>query len=231
MDIVELLPALHMLSFPVGAAYLWSDADELTLIDTGAAGSGEDIAEAIRSIGRDPGDVRRVVLTHFHQDHTGSAAEIRSWGGATVMAHRLEAPVIRGDAAGPPPVLSEWERALFDSLPALPPAPAVAVDRELEDGDTLDFGGGAEVVWTPGHTDGSIAIHLPAPRVLFTGDTAANVSGATMLGVFNTDRSRAAASFRRLAALDVDVACFGHGDPITGGAGAALRKVAAELTD
>lgn len=223
MEIVELLPNLHMLRFPVGAAYLWSDPDALTLVDTGVAGAGEDIAAAVRGLGRDPRDIRQVVLTHFHDDHAGSAAEVRSWGGATVLAHRLEAPVIRGEATGPAPVFADWERALFDSLPPLPAAPPVPVDREVDDGDTLDFGGGAEVVWVPGHTDGSIAIHLPGPRVLFTGDIAANVEGRTMPGVFNSDPARALASFHRLAALDVDVACFGHGDPITAGASAALR--------
>ncbi|MFG1810309.1 MBL fold metallo-hydrolase [Streptomyces sp. NPDC049040] len=233
METVELLPNLHMLRFPVGAAYLWSEPGTgpgdraLTLIDTGAAGSGEGIAAAVRGLGHDPADIGQVVLTHFHHDHTGSAAEIRAWGGAAVLAHRLEAPVIRGEAAGAPPVFADWERAIFDSLPPLPPAPPVEVDRELEDGDTLGFGGGAEVVWVPGHTDGSIAIHLPGPRILFTGDTAANVEGHTMPGVFNSDPARALASFHRLAALDVDVACFGHGDPITGGAAAALRGAVA----
>ena len=66
----------------------------------------------------------------------------------------------------------------------------------------------------PGHTEGSIAIHLPRHGVLFTGDTIANV-GTVMLGTFNQDRAQTVASFRRLAALDVETACFGHGEPIT----------------
>jgi glyoxylase-like metal-dependent hydrolase (beta-lactamase superfamily II) len=55
----------------------------------------------------------------------------------------------------------------------LVPAPPCPVDREVRDGEVLAFGGGAHVVHTPGHTDGSIALHLPGPRVLFTGDTVA----------------------------------------------------------
>jgi hypothetical protein len=51
-----------------------------------------------------------------------------------------------------------------------------------------------------------------------------------MLGVFNQDRARTVASFRRLAALDVETACFGHGDPIASGAGNRIREVAATLT-
>ena len=53
----------------------------------------------------------------------------------------------------------------------------------------LDFGGGAEILAIPGHTEGSIAIHLPRHGVLFTGDTIANV-GAVMLGTFNQDRAQ-----------------------------------------
>ncbi len=92
----------------------------------------------------------------------------------------------------------------------------------------LDFGGGAHVLEIPGHTEGSIAIHLPAHGVLFTGDTIAYV-GTVMLGVFNQDRARTVESFHRLAALDVERACFGHGEPIVSQAGDRMREVAATL--
>ncbi|BFV56416.1 hypothetical protein KCMC57_up15200 [Kitasatospora sp. CMC57] len=82
------------------------------------------------------------------------------------------------------------------------------------------------MVAVPGHTDGSIALHLPEMKVLVTGDAVANV-GRTMLGVFNTDRARAVESLHRLAELDVDTALFGHGEPIVHGAAIALRRAAA----
>ncbi|MFE9776507.1 MBL fold metallo-hydrolase [Streptomyces sp. NPDC005931] len=220
MDVIQVLPTLCMLRFPVGAAYLWRDDDELTLIDTGTADCAAQIEDAL------DGELRRIVLTHWHEDHTGAAAELAARHGAEVVAHGLEAPVIRGEVAGAPPVLQDFEIPIRVSLPLLPPAPPCRVDRELKDGDELAFGGGAVVIAVPGHTDGSIALHLPGPGVLFAGDAVANV-GQTMLGVFNTDRSRAIESLHRLAKLEIETALFGHGDPIVHGAAAALQGTAA----
>ncbi|WP_327358341.1 MBL fold metallo-hydrolase [Streptomyces sp. NBC_01304] len=232
MDLIKILPELHLLRFPVGQAYLWRDEDELTLIDAGAVGAGPQIAGAVTRLGLRPVDVRRIVLTHFHEDHAGGAGEFAALSGAQVLAHRLDARIVRGEVPGPAPVLEEWELPIWAEVaPQLPPAPAEPVVPDvldLEDGDVLDFGGGARVVHAPGHTDGSIALHLPRHGVLFTGDAvaASPVDGQVMLGVFNLDREQALASFRELAALDTRVACFGHGDPVTEDGGAALRASA-----
>ena len=227
MDAIELIPRLHFLRFPAGHAYLWQDPDGLTLIDTSVTGSGPAIAAAIRGLGRQPAELRRLVLTHCHADHVGAAAEVAAWGDVMVLAHRADAPVIRGEAAGPAPELTDWERPLFErvsaQVPAVPPAP-VRVDRELDDGDALGFGGDAHAVAVPGHTPGSVGVYLPGPRVLFTGDAAARrADGHVITGVFNVDPARAAASFARLAALGAEIACFGHGEPMTHGAAAGFR--------
>jgi glyoxylase-like metal-dependent hydrolase (beta-lactamase superfamily II) len=209
-----------MLRFAVGSAYLWRDGDELTLVDSGPVGHAAEIEAAL------DGELRRIVLTHWHEDHTGSAAELAARYGAEVVAHRLEAPVIRGEAAGGPAVLEEFEVPIRAAIPAVPPAPPCRVDREVEDGELLEFGGGAVAVPAAGHTDGSIALHLPGPGVLFTGDAVAHVGRVTM-GVFNTDRARAVETLRRLAALEFETAAFGHGEPVVGGAADALRRAAA----
>jgi hypothetical protein len=101
--------------------------------------------------------------------------------------------------------------------------PPSAVDRELADGDELAFGGGAQILAIPGHTDGSIAIHLPAHGILFTGDAVAQTDGKAIPGVFTTDRPLLLESFRLPAALDVEIACFGHTDPFTEDPGKKLR--------
>ncbi|MBT2229402.1 MBL fold metallo-hydrolase [Nonomuraea sp. NEAU-A123] len=216
MDIIELRPSLYMLLFEFGQAYLWNDAGALTLIDTGIATSGGDIADAIGRLGLRTSDVRHVILTHFHEDHSGGAAEISLWGDVIVMAHSRDAPVICGEVPAPLPNFTDQERVLHRDLGAhlLPPAPPCRIDRRLDDGDLIDFGGGAQVIATPGHTDGSIAIHLPGEGVLFTGDTVAHVGGQVMPGVFNLDREEMLRSFRKLAVVDAELACVGHGEPI-----------------
>ncbi|MFF8973385.1 MBL fold metallo-hydrolase [Streptomyces sp. NPDC014995] len=231
MDVVELLPRLHLLRFPVGQAYLWRDADELTLVDAGPPGSGRTIADTVRALGHAPETVRRVVLTHFHEDHAGGAAEFAALSGAEVLAHAADAAVLRRRVPAPPPVLEDWERPLHTAaLRQLPQGDFARPPEitEVADGDVLDFGDGARVIHVPGHTHGSIALHLPRHRVLFTGDTiaASPVDGAVMPGVFNLDRTLVLTALQRLAALDTDVACFGHGDPVTQRASTVLREAA-----
>jgi glyoxylase-like metal-dependent hydrolase (beta-lactamase superfamily II) len=223
MDSVEVTPNLTMLRVNGWQLYVWQDGDSVTLIDTGSPGSGTEILSALPSL-------ERIVLTHGHVDHTGSAAELHEVTGAAVFAGAGDAAVIRGEAKMPPPVFEDWEVPIFKRVSAGLPdvAPPVPVVHELHDGDVLDFGGGAKILSIPGHTEGSIAIHLPRHGVLFTGDTIANV-GAVMLGTFNQDRAQTVASFQRLAAIDVETACFGHGEPIASGAGSRIREIADQL--
>jgi glyoxylase-like metal-dependent hydrolase (beta-lactamase superfamily II) len=225
MDTVTVTPELTMLVVHGWQVYVWRDGDSATLIDTGAPGSGDEILAAVPRIDR-------IVLTHGHVDHCGSAAELQDATGATVFAGAGDATEIRNGTAMPPPVFEDWEIPIHQrvsaGLPeAAPPVPGLV---ELHDGDVLDFGGGAEILAIPGHTDGSIAIHLPSRGVLFTGDTIANV-GTVMLGTFNQDRAQTVAAFQRLAELDVETACFGHGEPIISAAQNRIRDTAATLTE
>lgn len=214
-----------MFRFRIGQAYLWRDGTDLTLIDAGDIDSAATIEDAIRTLGFDPAGIRRIVITHGHRDHYGAAQELADRHGAEIIAHALDAPVVRGERPVPEPDLLDWELPLWEHGLTVPEAPPTRVDREVTGGEVLPFGDGARVVHAPGHTAGSIAIHLPLHGVLFTGDTVASVERVT-LGVFNVDRTEAAATFRRLAALAPRTVCVGHGDPLTENAAAAMEAAA-----
>ena len=149
MDVIRLLPRLFFVRLPVGHAYLWHDPDGLTLIDAGLPGTAPLLADAIRRTGRQPAELRRLVLTHFHPDHVGAASDIAGQGQAEVLAHHADAPFIRAAGVGPAPDLADWEQPLYDrvssQLPArpLPPLVPPRIGRELADGDELSFGDGA----------------------------------------------------------------------------------------
>ena len=221
-------PGVHWLEFELGHVYLWDWGGGLTVIDSGITGSADAILHAIAAIGRRPEEVREIVLTHSHDDHRGGAAELAEHTGAEVLAHRADAPVIRGQQPQTPPDLTDFERPLAAAIfPRVPQAGPVRVDREVDDGDAT--AGGGVIVSVPGHTPGSIALLLPRLGVLFTGDTIASHEGEPILGVFNIDRVAAMESVRKQARLDFEVACFGHGSPIVGGAGRRIRALAERL--
>ena len=110
----------------------------------------------------------------------------------------------------------------------MPTPDPVPVDQTVQDGDHLDTSaalstgplGGATVVHVPGHTPGSIALHFPSERLLICGDTIDHRRGR--LGPppkqFTVDMNQALVSIRRMAELEFDALCPGHGTPIVGGA-------------
>ena len=227
--------AVHTIeSLGVGRAYIYQEQDKLTLIDTGLADSTEKILAVVGKIGRKPEDIRLIFITHHHNDHTGSLAELVERTGAQVFAHKIEAPVVRGEQEPPQPTLTGLRSLLRRSMGgAAKPGASARVDRELEEGDEVDVGGGAKVLHVPGHTMGSMALFIPKHRILFAGDAA--VSTLTLgppsgpFGIFNEDREQAVLSFKKLAALEFDRAFFGHGKPLDGEAATLFRRAAEQL--
>lgn len=225
--LVRLAEGLHLLPTDPSNVYIWIGQDGVTLIDSGLPGAETMIADALRALGFGPSDVNRLVLTHWHTDHSGAAAAVAAWG-AQVCAGRADAQVIRGMVAGSPPMLTPAERPHFEQISrGQPPAPPCPVHRELNGGDSLDVAGEAVVIATPGHTPGALAIHFPGLRVVLTGDTASSAGGRVALGPFNNDPAAAGRALRELARLDVAVAGFGHGDPVLIDGRAALAEAAA----
>ena len=232
---MEITEGVHTIeSLGIGWAYIYQEQDKLTLIDTGLRDSTERILAVVEKIGRKPEDVRQIFITHHHNDHTGSLAELVERTGAQVLAHKIEAPVIRGDQPPPKPGASTLRSVLrpFMGNGAQAGTP-VSVDRELEDGDEVDIGGGAKVLHVPGHTMGSVALFIPKHRLLFAGDAAVSAIGlgppAGPFALFNEDSEQAVRSFKRLAELDFDRAFFGHGKPLDGEAATLFRRAADQL--
>jgi glyoxylase-like metal-dependent hydrolase (beta-lactamase superfamily II) len=210
MDVEQITDWLWCLRTLLVQANAVRHSDGFHLIDTSTAGHDGAILDGLGSVagstGRDVA-IRDVLLSHGHDDHTGSAAALAERSGARILGPTGDASVIEGDSAAPVPSLRDWEVPLYEqALQHVPPAPPVQIDVLVDDGAILDWEVPGRIVAAPGHTPGSVA-------VLFE----------------DADLPQAVATFRQLATLDVDIACFGHGAPLVGDAGARLRQVAAAL--
>lgn len=208
--------------------------ESLALVDTGVPGRWQQLADAVREIRRDPAEIRQVAITHHHIDHVGSLAAVVAQTGAQVFAHPAEAPLISGALAPPPKVgrsLSSRLRIALTDLVGWTEAVPAKVDHEVVD-DVVMAGAGLRVIHTPGHTAGHLAFLHSASGVLFVGDSAANVlrrlSGP--IGNHDEDHRAAVASIVKLAQVDCDTICFGHGRVIASGGRRRLTELAERLS-
>jgi glyoxylase-like metal-dependent hydrolase (beta-lactamase superfamily II) len=220
MVATQVLPGLWQIKISFVNAFLVDTSDGLALIDTGIPGSAPTIQEAIRSIGRQPADIRHILVTHCHSDHSGSLAEMKRLTGAPASMHPIDAAMVRAGKAirtlTPAPGLLNAFICRF-LLPGAPPTiePAV-IEHEVQDGDTLP--GEIRAIHVPGHCAGQLAFLWPQHGgVLIAADTAANVFGLALSPMYeNIDEGRR--SLSKVAALKFEVACFGHGRAIQLGA-------------
>ena len=221
---MEIIPGLHRVpSLRRANAYLVL-GDWLTLVDAGMPGDVEAILKAIKDLGRKSADLTQIIVTHHHADHTGGVAALNAWSGAEVLAHPADVPYIRGELSRPLPK-HFLLRTLFRLMRTRSHSGAAPVDGALEDGDRLALLGGATVIHVPGHSPGSIVLHLPADGVLISGDAIIVQGGRPVPPprFFSQDPEEAEAAARRLAALDFEILCPGHGEPIIGRAAGHLR--------
>jgi glyoxylase-like metal-dependent hydrolase (beta-lactamase superfamily II) len=209
-------------------AYLIVLPEDVTLVDAGFPGSVGVIEAALWELGREPADLRNVLVTHCHPDHAGGLAEIKRATGAAAWMHPADAELVRRGHAFREyhPAPGEKNRVFVEEVVKKGPQtfePA-EVEHEVTPGQVLPVAGGVTAVHTPGHSAGHLCFLWPMDGgILFTGDAANNVEGLNEPPI-HEDRVRLLESLRRLGDLDFEIACFAHGAPLLGGAARAFRE-------
>lgn len=179
----------------------------LVLIDAGMDEAQlEVVDENIRYWGLEDYPISHVICTHCHFDHSGNAAKLRKRG-AAIVAGKVDAEAIEtGD-----------DRTIGFAFMGKK-FPACQVDIKVEDGEILETAGlKFEMIWTPGHTAGSICprIELDGRTLLFTGDTIhvglnCNFSRLGWNGSVDFDSGAYFHSIEKLKGLEVDMILAGH---------------------
>lgn len=228
MTATEIVPHVYAISLGVVNAFLL-EGDDLTLIDTGIPGSAGKILEAVHSLGKRPQDIDQILLTHCHADHTGSLAALKRETGAPAYMHPLDAALVRrGETMRPvnpaPGLVYKIIFHLFMKRRGPMKVEPAEIEHELQDGEELSLAGGLQAIHVPGHCAGQVAFLWPQQGgVLFAGDTATNMIRLGYPPIFE-DLAEGQRSLARLAGLDFEVACFGHGKAIVGRAAGKFRQ-------
>jgi len=226
MAVREVVPGLWQVPLGYVNAFLFDTGDGLVLIDTGIPGSSPKILEAVRAIGREPAAIRHILVTYCHSDHAGSAAEMKRLTGAPATMHPTDAEMVRtGKAKRPltqaPGLLNAFLCRFFIGSAPTEIEPA-EIAHEVQDGAMLP--GGLRAIHVPGHCAGQLAFLWPEHGgVLIAADAAANALGLALSPVYE-DLAEGQRSLSKLASLEFEVACFGHGKPIKSNAAAQFRK-------
>ncbi len=231
MALEEILPFIYGLRILYVNAFLLAEDEGITLIDSGLANRKERFLRALSEIKRSPEELKHIVLTHHHTDHAGNVAALVEASGADVWVHPLDAPIVRGEkpvpGANPKSIVSKMLWPLVGRLSVYNSLAPARVDHEVAEGQELPIASGMKAVHTPGHTAGHMCYLLERHGgILFVGDAAGNVFGrlGPPLWMSTEDMAEAKRSMAKLAGLEFDVACFGHGRVLKGKANAAFRR-------
>ena len=228
----ELADGIYSLGHGKGGhvhAFLLESGGELSLIDTLFEDDARLVLDAIRQLGRRPGDLKRIAITHGHRSHLGGLFALKHASGATVLAHEWEADIVSGDRrAQAVSILPKqslrllpFQLGLWLNRPRHTPCP---VDALLDDEDTF---GPLHVLHAPGHSPGHLAFWWPERRFLVAGDGVATWPNLCAgWAAFNLNHAQHKRTLHRIAALDAEIIGVGHGDPITKQAADSLHQLA-----
>lgn len=222
---MEITPGLHRIGDDRIAAYLVVGSDGATLVDAGLAGHRRALRTELTGLGMTESDIRGIVLTHGDSDHLGCAEALRREHGTEVFIHAGDSARVRGLERPPPTATPAWRAipALGFVVTALRygrPTRYVREVTELSGGETLALPGAPQILALPGHSPGSIAVHVPSVDAVMVGD--ALTTRHVLTGVtgpapapFTDDPDQAAHSWERLRGLGARWVLPGHG-PVWG---------------
>jgi glyoxylase-like metal-dependent hydrolase (beta-lactamase superfamily II) len=208
-------------------AFLLDDGAGLTLIDSLYDVDAHRILAELEAMGRTPQDIKHIIMTHAHRSHLGGLARLKELSGAPVYAHEWEADLIAGDRNQqavswlPHRPVRVWPLQVALNL-GIAKHPGVAVDQYVHDDDRI---GPVRVLYCPGHSPGHLAFYWEERRLLIAGDAICTWPNL-MLGWrgFTLNPKQHKASVYRLAELDSEILCVGHGEPLASGAAAQIRR-------
>lgn len=220
---MKLAPHLHRLGNDIVASYLIDAPEGITLIDAGMPGHWRDLQEEMAALGRPFSDIKGLILTHGDSDHIGFAERLRHEHGVPVFVHAADAERAR---TGVKPKVSMGSMKLGPTLgffaygirkKGVRPIYVKEV-TEVADGDVLDLPGAPVIMAMPGHSPGSIAVHVPMADAVFVGDALTTRHVLTgrdgaQPAPFTDDPAGAAASLDRLAQVSASWVLPGHGAP------------------
>jgi hydroxyacylglutathione hydrolase len=164
---------------------------------------GDDIADVLALIQKNNLTVKQIVITHAHIDHVGGAMKLRAATGAPILLNQSDYALLK--------MLDVQAAWLGMRSPG-----AVEIDRSIGDLDKLQAGSLiADVMHTPGHTEGSVCLYFPDEQKLIAGDTLfAGSIGRTDLPGGSFEKIISSLHDKLLALPDETVVVPGHG-PLT----------------
>ena len=120
---------------------------------------GDDIEDVLALIQKHNLTVKQIVVTHAHIDHVGGAMKLRAATGAPILLNQNDHALLK--------MLDVQAAWIGVEDPG-----KVEIDRSIGQGDTVRAGLlAADVIHTPGHTEGSVCLYFPAEKKLIAGDT------------------------------------------------------------